>query len=127
MNVPADLRYSSDHEWASPDGGTTVRIGITDYAQDALGDVVFVQLPAVGDIVAAGDSVGEVESTKSVSEIYAPLSGTVTAVNDAVVENPALLNDDPYGEGWLCVIELSDPASLDGLLAADAYRQLIEG
>jgi glycine cleavage system H protein len=127
MNVPDQLRYTSDHEWAARDGDAVVRIGITDYAQDALGDVVFVQLPAVGDAVGAGDSFGEVESTKSVSEIYAPLAGRVVAVNEALVDNPALLNQDPYGEGWICTIELDDAAAWDGLLDAAAYRDLVGG
>lgn len=126
MNVPDQLRFSSDHEWISTDG-TKVRIGITDYAQDALGDVVFVQPPAVGDVVGAGDSLGEVESTKSVSDIYAPVSGTVVAVNDSLGDTPQLLNDDPYGEGWICEIELSDASQLDALLDATAYTALIEG
>jgi glycine cleavage system H protein len=126
MNVPEQLRFSSDHEWISTDG-SKVRIGITDYAQDALGDVVFVQPPTVGDVVAAGDTLGEVESTKSVSDIYAPLSGTVVAVNDALGDTPQLLNDDPYGEGWICEIEISDAGQLAGLLDAAAYTTLIEG
>jgi glycine cleavage system H protein len=126
MNVPDQLRYSSDHEWVSRDGGR-VRIGITDYAQDALGDVVFVQLPSVGDTFAAGDAIGEVESTKSVSDVYAPVSGAVVAVNDALVDSPQLLNEDPYGEGWICELELSDPSQLDGMLDAAAYGGLIEG
>ena len=115
MNVPEQLRYSTDHEWLSIDG-SRVRIGITDYAQDSLGDVVFVQLPTVGDSVAAGDTIGEVESTKSVSDVYAPVSGSVVAVNDALVDAPQLLNEDPYGEGWICEIELSDPYQIDDLL-----------
>ena len=126
MNVPDQLRYSSDHEWLSRDG-SRVRIGITDYAQDSLGDVVFVQLPAVGDSFAAGDTIGEVESTKSVSDIYAPVAGSVIAVNDALVDSPQLLNEDPYGEGWLCELELSDPSQVDGLLDASGYGGLIEG
>jgi glycine cleavage system H protein len=104
-----------------------VRIGITDYAQDALGDVVFVQAPAVGTAVQAGQSLGEVESTKSVSDIYAPLTGTVVEVNEALADHPERLNGDPYGEGWLCVIEVADAAEVDGLLDAPAYRALIEG
>ncbi|HET9546786.1 MAG TPA: glycine cleavage system protein GcvH [Desertimonas sp.] len=126
MNVPDQLRYSSDHEWLSRDG-SRVRIGITDYAQDSLGDVVFVQLPAVGDSFAAGDTIGEVESTKSVSDIYAPVAGSVVAVNDALVDSPQLLNEDPYGEGWLCELELSDASQVDGLLDASGYGGLIEG
>jgi glycine cleavage system H protein len=123
MNVPGELRYSTDHEWVRIDDGR-VRIGITDYAQDSLGDVVFVQLPTVGARVAAGESFSEVESTKSVSDIYAPVGGTVVAVNDALGDNPALLNEDPYGNGWICEIEIADASQLDGLLDADGYRQL---
>lgn len=126
MNVPEQLRYSSDHEWVSRDGDV-VRIGITDYAQDALGDVVFVQLPATGEQVASGDTFGEVESTKSVSDVYAPVSGTVVAVNDALGTNPQSLNEDPYGDGWICTIEMSDPSQFDALLDAGAYLTLIEG
>ncbi len=125
MNVPDDLRYSSDHEWAKVDD-KRVRVGITDYAQDALGDVVFVDLPSVGAEFEAGAQLGEVESTKSVSEIYSPVTGLVVEVNSALTETPELLNEDPYGEGWLCELELTDPASLDGLLDAAAYRQLTE-
>jgi glycine cleavage system H protein len=128
MNVPAELLYSAEHEWARPlDDGSTVRIGITDYAQDALGDVVFVDLPAIGTVVAASDAVGELESTKSVSEMYAPVSGTVVAVNEALANSPELINEDPYGEGWLCVIEISDSSELDSLLDAATYLNLTEG
>src|SRR6266508_6887303 len=126
MNVPEDLRYSSDHEWARVEGGS-VRMGITDYAQDALGDIVYVQLPDVGTTVARGESFSEVESTKSVSDIYAPVSGTVTDVNADLGDAPQRLNDDPYGEGWLCVIEPSDKSELDALLDAEGYTKLIEG
>jgi len=126
MQTPDDLRYSTDHEWIRVEGGN-VRIGITDYAQDALGDVVFVDLPEVGTSVEAAASISEVESTKSVSDIYAPVSGTVTEVNNDLADAPERLNEDPYGEGWICVIELSDAAQLDGLLTADAYRALVEG
>jgi len=124
MNVPDDLRYTADHEWIRPEGGR-IRVGITDYAQDALGDVVFVQLPDIGTAVAAGASFSEVESTKSVSDVYAPLTGTVVEVNTELADAPQRLNDDPYGEGWICVIELDEPASVEGLLDADAYRKLI--
>lgn len=128
MNVPEELRYSSEHEWARPiDGGPRVRVGITDFAQDSLGDVVFVDLPAVGASVTANESVGELESTKSVSEMYAPVSGTVVAVNEALGETPQLLNEDPYGDGWLCEIEMSDPAELDALMDAAAYASFTEG
>lgn len=126
MNVPGDLRYSSDHEWVSV-SGNRARIGITDYAQDALGDVVYVQPPSVGSSVTAGSSVGEVESTKSVSDVYAPVSGTVVAVNDALSSSPELLNQDPYGAGWLFEVELSDPAQVDALLDAAAYAALTAG
>ena len=104
-----------------------MRVGITDFAQDALGDVVYVDLPAVGASVSASESVGELESTKSVSEMYAPVSGTVVAVNEALTDNPQLLNDDPYGEGWLIEIDASDMAEIDALLDAAAYRTLTEG
>ena len=126
MTVPAHLLYSSDHEWIAIDG-TRARIGITDYAQDALGDVVFVQAPKVGETVAAGDSFSEVESTKSVSDIYAPVSGTVVAVNDALGDGPDALNTDPYGAGWICEIEMSDPTDVDRLLDAVGYQALIDG
>lgn len=126
MLVPDDLRYSTDHEWARPGEGK-VRVGITDYAQDALGDVVFVDLPSVGKVVSAGDVLGEVESTKSVSEVYAPVSGTVVAVNDALSGAPEQLNHDPYGGGWLCEIEVSSKDAIGGLLDAQGYRQLTEG
>jgi glycine cleavage system H protein len=126
MTVPAQLLYSSDHEWIAVDG-TRARIGITDYAQDALGDVVFVQTPTLGAEVTAGDSFSEVESTKSVSDIYAPVSGTVVAVNDALAKGPDALNSDPYGAGWICEIEMSNPADIDGLLDAAGYQALIDG
>ena len=126
MQVPQELRYSSDHEWVAIDGGKA-RIGITEYAQDALGDVVFVQVPELGSTVSAGDSFGEVESTKSVSDVYAPLSGTVTAVNDTLADAPESINQDPYGAGWLCEIELADASELDALLDARAYQALVEG
>jgi glycine cleavage system H protein len=126
MNVPEGLRYSEEHEWVRVDG-TRVRIGITDYAQDALGDIVFVDLPAVGSEVEVGGQLGEVESTKSVSEIYAPLSGTVTAVNEALTGGPEAINQDPYGEGWICELELAPGADPGGLLDAGAYGELIAG
>lgn len=127
MNVPEELRYSKDHEWAKVEDGGRIRIGITDYAQDALGDVVYVDLPDVGATVAANDSFSEVESTKSVSDIYAPIAGTVAEVNGDLADAPERVNEDPYGEGWIVVIEPSDPAEVDGLLDAAAYRALIEG
>ncbi|HEX3566358.1 MAG TPA: glycine cleavage system protein GcvH [Acidimicrobiales bacterium] len=123
MNVPDELRYSSDHEWIRP-AGERVRIGITDYAQDALGDVVFVDLPAVGTSVEAGGTLGEVESTKSVSEVYAPISGEIVAVNEELTGAPERLNEDPYGEGWICEIVPVDASAADALLDAEAYRRL---
>ncbi|HLW44665.1 MAG TPA: glycine cleavage system protein GcvH [Acidimicrobiales bacterium] len=125
MLVPDDLRYSTDHEWARPAEGR-VRVGITDYAQDALGDVVFVDLPQVGKTVSPGDVLGEVESTKSVSEVYAPVAGTVVAVNDALADAPEKLNQDPYGDGWLCEIAVEGGGALDGLMDAAGYRELTE-
>jgi glycine cleavage system H protein len=127
MDVPEDLAYSAEHEWVARVDGDVVRIGITDYAQDALGDVVFVDVPQVGATVTAGESVGEVESTKSVSEIYAPIAGTVVEVNPALGDDPALLNSDPYGAGWICTIRVADAAQVDALLSAEAYRSLTEG
>jgi glycine cleavage system H protein len=126
MDIPSDLRYSTDHEWARVEEGR-VRIGITDYAQDALGDVVFVEVPEVGTKVERGASFSEVESTKSVSEIYAPVSGVIAEINADLADSPERLNDDPYGEGWICVIEPADPGQLDELLDAEGYRALIEG
>ena len=126
MNVPEDLRYSSDHEWVKAEGDL-VRIGITDYAQDALGDVVYVQLPEAGAVVAAGDAFGEVESTKSVSEIYAPVGGTVVQVNTTLDDAPETVNSAPYGDGWIAVIQVADASALDGLLDAAAYAALTEG
>ena len=124
MNTPDDLRYTNDHEWARAEDGK-VRVGITDYAQDTLGDIVFVQLPEMGANVEAGAAVGEVESTKSVSDIYAPVGGTVVEVNGDLTDSPQRLNEDPYGEGWLFVVEPGDPNALDGLLDAEAYRTVI--
>jgi len=126
MDFPDDLRYSTEHEWARVEDGK-IRVGITDYAQDALGDVVFVQVPTVGTSVAAGGSFSEVESTKSVSDIYAPITGEVVEVNDDLADAPERLNEDPYGEGWLCILEPRDPAELDGLLDAEGYRRLVDG
>jgi glycine cleavage system H protein len=123
MNTPADVQYSSDHEWIRVDGDLA-RIGITDYAQDALGDVVFIELPTQGAMVAANDAISEVESTKSVSDIFAPLSGTIVEVNGDLESTPETLNEDPYGDGWICVIQLSDPDELGGLMDAAAYLEL---
>jgi glycine cleavage system H protein len=126
MDIPEGLRYSKDHEWARLEDGR-VRVGITDYAQDALGDVVFVQVPSVGVAVEAGSSFAEVESTKSVSDIYAPVSGTVVEVNDDLADAPERLNEDPYGDGWICVIDPSDVTQLERMLDPQGYRQLVDG
>ena len=127
MNVPEELKYSKDHEWAKVEDGGTVRIGITYYAQDALGDVVYVDVPTVGAEVKANDTFSEVESTKSVSDIYAPIDGTVVEVNADLADAPERVNEDPYGEGWIAVIQPADPSQLDALLDAAAYQALIEG
>jgi glycine cleavage system H protein len=124
--IPADLRYTDQHEWVSP-GANPARMGITDFAQDALGDIVFVDLPEPGTTVTAGEPLGEVESTKSVSEIYAPVTGTVVSRNEDLGANPELINSDPYGGGWLVEIELADRGAADALLDADAYSALING
>jgi len=125
MEFPEQLRYTKEHEWVAADGKRG-RVGITDFAQDALGDVVFVQLPDVGANVSAMSSIAEVESTKSVSDIYAPVSGTIFEVNTALESTPEQLNQDPYGDGWMFVIEMSDAAQVDSLLDAAAYRRLVE-
>jgi glycine cleavage system H protein len=126
--IPEELRYTAEHEWISGSAGSSgaVRVGITHFAQDALGDIVYVQLPETGTEVTAGQALGEVESTKSVSEIYAPVSGTVVARNDGLSDSPELINSDPYGAGWLVEIQPSDPAAVDGLLDPAAYRALTE-
>lgn len=126
MNTPDNLRYSSEHEWVKSEDGSKVRIGITDYAQDALGDIVYIDLPQIGQAVESGQQIGEVESTKSISDLYAPVSGEVLEINDELEEHPERLNADPYGEGWICVVELSSEAKLDDLLDAAAYIQLTE-
>jgi glycine cleavage system H protein len=123
-DVPGELRYTSEHEWARTEDGRVV-VGITDYAQDQLGDVVFVGLPDPGTEVQAGQPLGEVESTKSVSDIYSPVSGKVLEKNAEVEQNPELINDDPYGKGWLVTIEPAGEASAD-LLTSDDYKKLIE-
>src|SRR5260221_6886911 len=125
MDIPDDLRYSREHEWVRLTG-SVARIGITDFAQDSLGDVVFVQLPDVGLDAVAGASLSEIESTKSVSDVYVPLTGVVTAVNEALADQPELVNQDPYGTGWLFELEVSDAGEVDPLLGAAAFRQLIE-
>lgn len=126
MQLPDDLRYSSDHEWVRIEDGR-LRLGITDYAQDALGDVVYVEVPEVGAKVDAAGKISEVESTKSVSDIYAPVAGTVVEVNPDLADAPEQMNADPYGEGWICVIEPDDPGAVDSLLDVEAYRKLVEG
>ncbi|MDG3012855.1 glycine cleavage system protein GcvH [Rhodococcus sp. D2-41] len=131
LNIPEGLRYTAEHEWIERTGDTTVRVGITDFAQQQLGDVVFVQLPGEGDAVTAGESLGEVESTKSVSDIFAPLSGSVGSANAALTDTPELVNTDPYGAGWLVVLEVKDADALDSALGetldAAGYRAIAEG
>jgi len=122
LDYPEDLRYTAEHEWVRAGEGGVVRIGITSFAQDALGDVVYVSLPSVGDTVAVGDACGEVESTKSVSDLYAPLAGEVTAVNDALEATPELVNTDPYGEGWMYELRIDDASAVDGLMDQAAYQ-----
>ncbi|KAA2254051.1 glycine cleavage system protein GcvH [Solihabitans fulvus] len=124
--IPEELKYTQEHEWVARTGDNSVRIGITDYAQEQLGEVVFVQLPELGQQVASGDTLGEVESTKSVSDIYAPLAGEVISRNDALDQQPELINEDPYGEGWIIELRLDDPDDLDSLLDAAAYKPLAE-
>lgn len=126
MLFPESLRYSADHEWVLVTG-LVARVGITDYAQQSLGDVVYVQVPTLGQRVVSGESLSEVESTKSVSDVYSPITGAVIAVNDRLSSNPELVNSDPYGEGWLCELEIDDPSQLDGLLDAAGYQVLVEG
>lgn len=125
-NVPADLSYTAEHEWVAASGEDgVVRVGITDFAQDALGDVVYVQVPEIGTEVSANAVVGEVESTKSVSDIYAPIGGTIVARNEALDGDPALVNSDPYGEGWLFDVRLKDASEVDDLLSASQYEQQV--
>lgn len=123
MNVPSNLRYTKDHEWVQITG-STVRVGITDYAQDALGDIVFIQLPDTGSQIDAHQGLGEIESTKSVNDVYAPVAGTVVTINDALTSNPELLNTDPYGSGWICEIESTSVNESD-LMSAEEYSALI--
>ena len=125
---PDDLKYTAEHEWVrSPGSGDgTVRVGITQFAQDALGDIVYVQLPEVGEDVESGSAVGELESTKSVSDVYAPVSGTVVSRNESLDQTPELVNSDPYGEGWLMEIRPSDPSAVEKLLSAEDYRIQVE-
>ena len=125
FEIPGELRYMESHEWARKENGTA-RVGISDFAQDELGDIVFVEFPDEGDAIAHDEAFGVVESIKAVSDLYAPVSGTVTATNDALLDAPELVNDDPYGEGWMLEVDLDDPDELDDLLDADAYRDQIE-
>lgn len=122
MQYPEELKYSASHEWASLGDNNLVHMGISDFAQDALGDVVFVDVPEMGAVVVAGEACSEVESTKSVSDVHAPVSGTIVAINEALDTNPELVNSDPYGEGWFAVIEASDTSELDALLTAAGYE-----
>jgi glycine cleavage system H protein len=122
-DYPEDLKYSTEHEWVRTGNASTVRVGITSYAADELGDIVFVSLPAAGEAVEAGDACGELESTKSVSDIFSPVAGVVSAVNPLLEANPETINADPYGDGWLFELELDDEADLDSLLDADAYAE----
>jgi glycine cleavage system H protein len=122
VDIPDQLRYVENHEWAKLDGNN-VRVGITDYAQDALGDIVYVELPDVGRELTAGEAFGEIESTKSVSDVYAPVAGTVVEVNSALDDNPEIINSDPYGKGWMLVLETAPGTTLDGLMDASAYEK----
>jgi glycine cleavage system H protein len=126
VNTPEDLKYTAEHEWVRAAEGHTLRVGITDYAQSALGDIVYVSLPSIGTAVVPGQPLGEVESTKSVSDVFAPVAGTVQARNDALEGQPELLNSDPYGEGWIVEIEVADIGVLNTLLSADAYQALVD-
>jgi len=123
MDFPEDLKYAANHEWVSADG-THIKMGISDYAQDALGDIVFVELPEVGRHVAAGEAFAEVESTKSVSDVYSPMTGTVIAANEALEATPELVNSDPYGDGWFVVIDATNLSELDGLMDVVTYREI---
>lgn len=126
LNIPDDVRYAKDHEWARSEGNT-VKIGISDYAQDQLGDIVFVELPQIGDSFQKGEEFGSVESVKAVSELYIPLGGEVTAVNAALEDSPELVNQDPYGDGWMIAIKPNDPAELDALMNREAYLKMLKG
>ena len=124
-NVPAELRYTKEHEWVKPTSGKNFHVGITDYAQGALGDIVYIQLPKIGDLISQGKVCGEVESTKSVSEIYAPLSGTIVSVNSALDSSPEVLNSDPYGAGWIFEVEVANETEVSSLLSSSDYQALI--
>ncbi|MGA9160723.1 MAG: glycine cleavage system protein GcvH [Actinomycetota bacterium] len=126
MEFPDDLRYTAEHEWARDEGSNRIRVGITDFAQDALGDVVYVDVPDEGTAVTANQPFSEVESTKSVSDVFAPVTGTVAERNPLLQERPELVNEQPYGDGWLVLLDVEDPAALDGLMDAAAYRAFVE-
>lgn len=126
-DYPEDLKYTSEHEWVRSGNESTVRVGITNYAADQLGDVVFVSLPQVGENVTAGDACGELESTKSVSDVFSPVTGVVSGVNPLLANNPETINSDPYGDGWLFEVDMEDDADLEGLLDADAYAEEVGG
>lgn len=126
MNLPEDLRYTKEHEWIKKEDGNKVRIGITDFAQDELGDIVFVELPEAGDTVEADDSFGSVESVKTVSELYAPVNGTIVEINEELEDSPELVNESPYEEAWMLVVELDDESEWENLLTAEEYKAIIE-
>lgn len=126
LNLPEDVRYADDHEWAK-NSGDTVRIGISDYAQDQLGDIVFVELPEVGSTFAKADEFGTVESVKAVSELYMPIGGEVTAINETLTDQPELVNTDPYGGGWMIEVKASDPAEMDSLKSKTDYLEMLKG
>lgn len=125
-NIPEDLKYTESHEWVSVEADGSVRIGISDHAQEALGDLVFVELPAVGDSLDQGDACAVVESVKAASDIYSPVTGEVLAVNEALEDDPGVVNADPYGDGWLFQVSLDDASELEGLLDAEAYEESLE-
>ena len=127
MQIPETLKYAENHEWVRLDEDGTIAVGITDYAQDALGDIVYVDLPEVGRIVEAGEGFAEVESTKSVNDVYAPVPGEIAAINETLIETPELVNQDPYGEAWFIKIAPAEGASLDSLMDAAAYREYTDG
>ena len=126
MEFPDDVRYTKEHEWVRVEGDGVARVGITDHAQDALGDVVYVDLPEVGSDVRADESFGEVESTKSVSDVYSPVTGKVVERNQALSDRPELVNEQPYGDGWLISVKLEDPGEIDRLMDAGGYRSFVE-
>lgn len=125
MNIPADLKYSKDHEWVRVEGNKVV-IGITEFAQESLGDIVFVELPSLGDEVQVEETFGVVESVKTASDLYCPISGVVMEINDELVDSPEIVNQDPYGKGWLIMVKMSEPSQLDWLLSAEEYKKLVE-